>query len=405
MRIGFDVSQTGAARAGCGYFAYSLVSALESCATHDDFVLYPTFGDFFWEPDWERTTYAPDLPNFRRAPGHGTHQEAQAFWCNPRDGFEDELGNPDIVHSNNFFCPRPLCEARLVYTLYDLSFLENPEWTTEANRTGCFEGVFQASLHADQILAISHFSKRHFLETFPHYPEERITVAHLASRFGGLLPIERPPALDQLQPNCFWLCVGTLEPRKNHARLLRAFARLKAHLGQVAPLVLAGGKGWLVEDLSRLIDTLGLGGDVIITGYVDDQALQWLYQNCFAALYPSLFEGFGLPVLEAMSLGAAVVTSNVTSIPEITGEAALLVNPYQEQDLLAAMLRLVTNSGLRDELKTKAPPQASRFRWDSAAQLALQCYEQALLAPRLRQVLDRRAASAPGRLRLVEQAA
>jgi glycosyltransferase involved in cell wall biosynthesis len=407
MKIGFDVSQTGAARAGCGYFAYSLIGALAACAPHDEFLLYPTFGDFFWDPDWLRSTWVPKLPNFRRAPGHATHEEAQTFWCESRDGFEEELGNPDIVHSNNFFCPRPLHRARLVYTLYDLSFLENPEWTTEANRAGCFEGVFQASLHADQILAISHFSKRHFLETFPHYPEERITVAHLASRFSDILPVEQPACLSQLQADHFWLCVGTLEPRKNHSRLLHAFARLKARLGRVTPLVLAGGQGWLVDDLSRLIGTLGLTGDVVIAGYVDDQALQWLYQNCFAALYPSLFEGFGLPVLEAMSLGAAVITSDVTSIPEITGDAALLVNPYQEEDLLEAMLRLVANSNLRNQLKARAQPQARRFRWDAAARIALHCYEQAMLTSRLRDVLDRRATAAtgPGRLRLAGQAA
>jgi glycosyltransferase involved in cell wall biosynthesis len=405
MRIGFDVSQTGAARAGCGYFASSLIRALAACACHDSFLLYPTFGDFFWDPDWPSTTYAPGLPNFYRVPGHATQQDAVAFWGSPRQGFEEDLGNPDIVHSNNFFCPKALRQARLVYTLYDLSFLENPQWSTEANRTGCFEGVFQASLNADQILAISHFSKRHFLEYFPHYPEERITVAHLASRFCDLGPVERPADLGQLQPGNFWLCVGTLEPRKNHARLLQAFARLKGRLGTVAPLVLAGGKGWLVDDLSRLIDRLGLTGDIVITGYVDDRALQWLYQNCFAALYPSLFEGFGLPVLEAMSLGAAVITSDVTSIPEITGDAALLVNPYREEDLYEAMLRLATGAALRDQLRARAQPQAQRFRWDAAAQIALRCYEQALLAPRLRKVLGRRAAAVPGRMWLTEQAA
>ena len=261
----------------------------------------------------------------------------------------------------------------------------------EANRTGCFEGVFQASLHADHIIAISHFSKRHFLETFPHYPDERVTVMHLASRFCGILPVERPAQCAQLQPGKFWLCVGTLEPRKNHARLLHAYARLKARLGSVEPLVLAGGKGWLMDDMHRLIDKLGLVGDVVFTGYVDDRALQWLYQNCYAALYPSLFEGFGLPVLEAMSLGAAVITSDVTSLPEIASDAALMVDPYQEQAICNAMARLVTIPGLREQLQERAAAQAGRFRWESAAHTVLRCYEQALLSPRLQEVLEQRA--------------
>jgi glycosyltransferase involved in cell wall biosynthesis len=390
MKIGFDVSQTGALRAGCGFFAYSLIRAFADSAMPAAFLLYPTFGDFFFDPDWYRSTYLPERPNFARGRSHSDHRELLAFWGSPPPDFEAQLGYPDIVHSNNFYCPRHLEKARLIYTLYDLSFLENPQWTIEANRTGCFEGVFQASLHADRILAISHFSKRHFLEVFPHYPEERVSVVHLASRFNNTQRVQRPRNLGRLQPGQFWLCVGTLEPRKNHARLLHAYAKLKARLGRVLPLVLAGGKGWLMDHLNRLIDDLGLVEDVIITGYIKDEAMQWLYQNCYAALYPSLFEGFGLPVLEAMSLGAAVVTSNVTSIPEITGDAAILVDPLADQEIFEAMLRLAQDSGLRQHLQQRAVQQARRFRWDQAAQTTLECYQQALLQPRLKDLVAQR---------------
>ncbi len=294
---------------------------------------------------------------------------------------------PDVLHANNFFCPTQLRRVRLVYTLYDLSFMENPDWTFEANRTGCFEGVFQASLHADHLIAISHFSKRHFLEVFPHYPEDRITVVHLASRFTDSACLPQPDNLAHLSKDRFWLCVGTLEPRKNHARLLRAYARLKAQTGSVMPLVLAGGKGWLTDELSRTVQDLGLEGDVCMTGYVDDATVQWLYQNCYAVLYPSLFEGFGLPVIEAFSLGAAVITSGTTSIPEIAGDAALLVDPYREDDIAQAMHKLASSSGLREQLRQRATLRARSFRWDNAARTALQCYEQAILSPRLQEVL------------------
>jgi glycosyltransferase involved in cell wall biosynthesis len=382
MKIGYDVSQTGRGRAGCGYFAYSLLRALADCAAHDRFLLYPTFGDFFFDPDWEQATYVPPQDNFARHIVHGTYHEAQTFWAEPSAELDARLGHPDIVHSNNFFCPTPLQKARLIYTLYDLSFLENPEWTVEANRTGCFEGVYQASLHADHIVAISHFSKRHFLEVFPYYPEERITVVPLASRFPSWRTVQQPEGLGYLRSGRFWLCVGTLEPRKNHARLLQAYARLKSQLGWVDPLVLAGGKGWLMDDLHRLIERLGVSHEVHITGYLNDEALQWLYQNCYAALYPSLFEGFGLPVLEAMSLGAAVLTSNVTSIPEIAGNAALLVDPLQEEHICDGMLQLAKSPALRAELQERGRKQTQRFRWDHAGQLTLQSYEQAMLAPR-----------------------
>ncbi|HYV40029.1 MAG TPA: glycosyltransferase family 1 protein [Gemmataceae bacterium] len=388
MKIGFDVSQTGALRAGCGYFADSLIRALAAGATPHQFVLYPTFGNFFLDPNWESNTYAPEQPNFSRGLAHTEFDQQYAFWTTPPADFEEQIGGPDLVHANNFFCPKQLEHARLVYTLYDLSFLENPQWTQEANRTGCFEGVFQASLHADHILAISHFTKRHFLEIFPHYPQDRITVAHLASRFTDVAQAAQPEPCKQLQPDKFWLCVGTLEPRKNHARLLQAFAKLKAQSGgRTLPLVLAGGRGWLTDDLHRLIALLGLADDVVLPGYVDDQTLQWLYENCFAVLYPSLFEGFGLPVLEAMSLGAAVITSNTTSIPEIAGDAALLVNPLREEEILDAMLRLLAQPELRGKLRQQAQVQARRFCWADAARTTLECYEQTLLSPRLKDTL------------------
>jgi glycosyltransferase involved in cell wall biosynthesis len=388
MKIGFDVSQTGSRRAGCGYFANSLIRAMADCATNNQFVLYPTFGDFFFDEDWERATYAPEKPNFARGLAHATSRELREFWTAPPDDLEEQLGLPDVIHSNNFFCPTQLRQARLVYTLYDLSFLENPEWTLEANRTGCFEGVFEASLHADHIVAISHFSKRHFLEIFPHYPEERVTVVHLASRFNGGLKVAQPNNLLQLQKDRFWLCVGTLEPRKNHTRLVQAYAKLKAQTGCTFPLVLAGGQGWLTDELSRTIKDLGLDSDVRVTGYLDNDALQWLYQNCYAVLYPSLFEGFGLPVVEALSLGAAVITSRTTSIPEIAGDAALLVDPYREDDIVQAMVRLVSSPSLLSQLRQRGPVQAGRFRWDQAARITLHCYEKAMLSPRLQNVLD-----------------
>jgi glycosyltransferase involved in cell wall biosynthesis len=176
--------------------------------------------------------------------------------------------------------------------------------------------------------------------------------------------------------------------------LLKAYTRLKRKLGTVMPLVLAGGKGWLA-DIDTLIDDLGLKDDVVVAGYLDDLDLQWLYQNCFAVLYPTLFEGFGLPVLEAMSQGAAVITSDATSIPEIAGDAALLVNPYREEDLCAAMLQLATNRTLREQLQARAQNQARRFQWKATAQIALRTYEEAIRTPRLREVLVQRGEAKP----------
>src|SRR5262249_34590126 len=161
----------------------------------------------------------------------------------------------------------------------------------------------------------------------------------------------------------------------NQVRLLQAYARLKASEKQTLPLVLTGGKGWLMDNFEKTIDHLGLRQDVVLLGYVDDTVLQWLYQNCFAFVYPSLFEGFGLPVLEAMSLGAPVITANTTSLPEIVGSAGMLVDPFQEEELFSAMLRLSQGEIQREALQDGAREKAKEFSWERTARQIKDLYK------------------------------
>ncbi len=381
MRIGFDISQVEDNKAGCGYFADSLISSLAKLDHQNHYLLYSSFGDFYINS----SSVIPkrlDQSNIEYSLHHTTPHAARSFWENPPENFEEHLGLPDIIHSNNFFCPRNLKHAKLVYTLYDLSFLEYPECTMEANRIGCFDGVFQASLSAVFIIAISEHSRRHFLKIFPHYPEERIAVVYPASRFAPK-EIAKPEQLSHLHEEKFWLSVGTIEPRKNHLGLLKAYAKLKEKKGPTFPLVFVGGSGWLMETFVTELENLGLSKDVILLGYVDDATLQWLYQNCFATLYPSLFEGFGLPVLEAMTLGAPVITSNTSSIPEITADAALLVNPLDDTHILQAMLKLSNDENYRKQLKHRGVERAKQFSWQQAATQTLQIYQHVITLPKV----------------------
>ena len=294
----------------------------------------------------------------------------------------DFAGVERIVHSNNFFCPRGLRRARLVYTLHDLSFLVDPSWSTEANRVGCLDGVFRAATSADWIVANSDYTRRHFLEIFPHYPAERTEVVYPGSRYTLGCPAGPPGTEGTPQgtperfaqlgvpsgPGGFWLSVGSLEPRKNHRRLLEAYARSGSRL----PLVLAGGKGWLMDDFTGT----GHPAGVTLTGYVSDSELEWLYRNCFGFVYPSLFEGFGMPVLEALALGAPVICSNTTSLPEVAGEAALLVDPLDAGAIAAAMVRLASGEIGREVLRTAGLRQARRFSWEASARKLLGVYEE-----------------------------
>ena len=382
MRIGFDISQTGKTKAGCGWLTNSLVRQLAETDAWNEYILYPTFGDLYWDAEGPTATVHIDQPNFKRGLSHATLAEMREFWGKPPPDLEARLGMPDIVHTNNFFCPRGLDKARLVFTLYDLIFLEHPESTTEANRMGCFTGVFGASLQADFIVAISHYSRNYFLNTFPHYPPDRVRVVHPASRFHPRPECAQPRSLAHLSPGRFWLHVGTIEPRKNHRRLLQAYARLKAKLGVSFPLVLAGGRGWLMEDFNKFIEELGLQQDVILLGYVEEAELQWLYQNCFAFLFPSLYEGFGLPALEAMTLGAPVITSNKTSLPEVVGTDGLLVDPLQEEEICQAMLNLATDPALHATLRDRSRKRGKQFSWARTAKEVLGVYQEVLERPK-----------------------
>jgi glycosyltransferase involved in cell wall biosynthesis len=382
MKIGFDTSQTGRAKAGCGHFADGVIRQLAADDDRNSYILYPALGDFFWDPDFATGTFASDRPGFERWKAPADFEASRRFWCNPGEDFEHKLGNPDIFHSNNFFCPRGLKNARLVYTLYDLSFIEDPSWNTEENRIGCFSGVFRAGLYADLIVAISEYTRRHFLSTFPWFPPERVTVVYPASRFSVPREAQCPDNFAALRPGGFWLSVGTIEPRKNYGRLLDAYRILKAGDGSTLPLVLAGGKGWLVKNFDTFLHGLEPGREVILPGYVSDDEMRWLYRNCFGFLYPSLFEGFGMPVLEALGFGAPVLCSNTSSLPEAAGDAALFFDPLNTCEIAAAMRRLASGGISRDAFRTAALHQAAKFSWAGSAARLRELYDHVMTLAR-----------------------
>lgn len=380
MHIGFDISQTGSGKAGCGFFAHALAEALLEIAPAHRYTLFPSFGDFYFDPRMPMSSPYRGA-RVRYGPRHFTRESAAAFWNAAQ--LEVALGAPDVVHANNYWCPVQLRSSRLVYTCYDLGFTVDPGWTTETNRVGCFEGVFRSAVAADWVVAISEASRAQYLSVFPHFPQDRIRVIYPCSRFAGSAGEGRPPrALEGISPGAFWLSVGTIEPRKNQLRLAQAYARYLALGGVPIPLVLAGGKGWLMEAFPETLARLGIAGKVVMTGYATDEELAWLYRHCLANLYPSLFEGFGLPVLEGMQFGAPTLVSNASSLPEVAGDAAILLSPEDTEAWARAMLRISTDRGERERLGAAARARAARFdRRESAAAL-LRLYEDAVASPK-----------------------
>lgn len=377
MHIGLDISQTGTHKAGCGYFAYAMTEAMLAMAKGIQFTLYPNFGDFYFDKNMPKKN---PFTQGMYGPHYDTHHEVEQFWNAP--DLQQKLNFPDIIHANNFWCPVQLTQTRLIYTFYDMGFVINPEWTTEANRVGCYEGVFRASVVADWIVAISKASRDHFLSVFPTFPEERVRVIYPCSRFKDSDSLGvRPPSLHGIHEGKFWLSVGTIEPRKNQRRLAESYARYLALGGEPMPLVFAGGYGWLMDDFQLHLKTLGIEQNVILTGYVSDDELIWLYRASYANIYPSLFEGFGLPVLEGMQFGAATITSNCSSIPEVSGQAAWLLDPLDTEAWAQALLKLSKDKEIRDRMKERSTHQAKSFQWESSARALLNLYEEAYQTP------------------------
>jgi glycosyltransferase involved in cell wall biosynthesis len=375
MRIGFDVSQTGEEKAGCGFLADQLIRSLTALDKTNEYLLYPTF--YHYRNLSFREVTNPESKNCK------VHFDGLSFldmvngWetaMNDRTGW---LGSPDLVHSNNFSCVKDH-KAKMVFTLYDITPMVYPEFTTEENRLVCFEGIFNASIYADHCIAISEHTKRSFLDYFPYYPEDRITVIRLGTRptIKLVKSLRRKNRiLNKFNlTNEFWLGVGTIEPRKNYKQLIEAYSELNDD----RLLVIAGGRGWLESDLAEKVKHMEMHDRVRFLGYVSDEELSALYSACFAFIYPSFYEGFGLPVLEAMSCGAAVITSNSSSLPEVGGDAVLYSDPKLKESLVKKMKLLVDNQSLLQELRMKSRKRAMRFSWNDAARKTLKVYEETL---------------------------
>jgi glycosyltransferase involved in cell wall biosynthesis len=294
-----------------------------------------------------------------------------------RPSFEKRLPPGRIYHATEHLLPR--LNRRSVLTVHDLIFERYPQHHTWKNRFFLKLGMPLFVRAADAIIAVSRHTKRDIIELYGA-PAQKIHVIYegIDERFSpvdaaGVKAVRQKYGIERP----YLLMVGTLEPRKNHGAALRSLARLKAE-GFPHCLVIAGGHGWLFDPIQSLVGELGLVADVIFTGRVPDEDLPALYSGADCFLMPSLYEGFGFPVLEAMACGTPVVCSNVSSLPEVAGDAALLVAPSDVQGMHLAIERLVNDPKLRQELSRRGLAQSSQFSWRRAAEETLDIYRHVL---------------------------
>lgn len=372
MKIGFDVAQTCSERAGCAWYADSLIHAMVRQAPDHEYFLYHQFGDWI-NPDpgdGTRLTAANVTPTFLDV----TPQEAARIWTSP-DELLIKTGAPDIVHANSFRAPK-VPGAKLVFTVYDVSFWAKPEYSTEDNRLVCQQGLLDALGNADGFVFISQSARDEFERFLPGWLEHQgvpCQVTPLATRHVEWGAVEQPT-------NDYWLAVGSLEPRKNYDTLLEAVARYRQASAAPVPLKIAGGNGWKSEKTRQRIKAMTECGAVDYLGYVSEDNLQNLYGNARALIFPSHYEGFGLPPLEAMHCGCPVICSNNTSLTEVGGTAARFIDPTSPDSIVEAMLE-VESAEDHTEMRKRSLHQVKSFSWERTAHLTLELYQRVLESP------------------------
>lgn len=262
----------------------------------------------------------------------------------------------------------PYLRTPTVLTVHDLIFERYPEHHTRRNTWFLKVGMRLFARAADAIIAVSQHTRRDLIDLYGVAPEKiHVIYEGIDASFRPSDAAEVAAVATRYSPDRpYLLMVGTLEPRKNHAVALQALAGLKA-AGLPHRLVIAGGHGWLFEPIRRRVDELGLAADVCFAGYVPAAELPVLYTGAACVLLPSLYEGFGFPVLEAMACAAPVVCSNVSSLPEVAGDAAMLVAPHDPAALANAVALVLTQPALAARLRESGLRQAARFRWERCA--------------------------------------
>ena len=364
MRIGIDARLVYYSRAGIGQYILRLVEALtSSSSTEDEFILLQSRKD--------RTQIV-----------HNNQFERVSLWTPSHHRLEQlflrlEVGrlHLDLLHSPDFIPPfRRNCQS--VITVHDLAFLLYPHFLTPESAR-YYGQIDQAVRSTEHIIAVSESTKQDVIKLLG-VPEKKITVIYEAAN-----PLFRQMDLEDARRHArvhygldedFILFVSTIEPRKNLPALMQAYRNLREKYKRNEKLVLAGSRGWLSEEVYATVERLDLADHVRFLGRVPTEHLVYLYNAARMLVHPSFYEGFGLPPLESMTCGTPTVVSNVSALPEVVGDASILINPHDIDELTVSMWRVLTDEDLRASLIEKGLKRAKKFSWERAAQETLDVY-------------------------------
>jgi glycosyltransferase involved in cell wall biosynthesis len=371
MRVGVDYTAAINQSAGIGRFVRCLFDAVTTLDRENEYVLLHA------APEPGRSAALPIAPNVSGRELRFRERIMNVMWHRMKISFPVDLltGPLDIFHSPDFVLP-PVRQATTILTVHDLAFLLFPECADQRLRAYLEQVVPRSVARANYIIADSENTKNDLVCLLDANPD-RVSVIP-----GGVDPHFQPApqeAIEDVQRayglvHPYVLGVGVIEPRKNFPRLIEAFTRFRRNMDEPYQLVIAGGKGWLSDETYREAERSAYATDIRFPGYVPDARLPALYTGARAFAYPSLYEGFGLPVLEAMACGTPVVCANTSSLPEFAGDAALLVPPEDPGAIASALERVCREDGLGNQLRRRGCERARDYTWERSAELLIALY-------------------------------
>lgn len=287
----------------------------------------------------------------------------------------------DITFFFNYVIP-PGVKGKKIAIVYDMAYKAYPETVRKRTRRLLDIALKKSCKRADHIITISQFSKSEIIK-YLNIPEEKITImpcgVDTTLYHDNYMEEDIQKVLNKYRiQGEYLLYLGTLEPRKNIVRLIKAYAKLKEKESSTPKLVLAGRKGWMFDDIFQIVELLNLVDDVIFTGYVDAEDAPLLIKGAMVFLFPSIYEGFGMPPLEAMACGTPVLTSNTSSLPEVVGDAGILVDPFSIESIQNGMEKLINDNKLRVELAYRGIQRSIRFTWNESVNVLYKVFQDQL---------------------------
>jgi len=375
-RIAIDYTPAYEQGGGIGRYVRELTSALAQLDHHNHYKLFVAGA---------AQAQLPPLPssNFIWKPSRITPSWFARFWHRARLPIPVEVitGGIDLFHATDFVLPPTRRETKTLLTVHDLSFIRVPDAATPSLRSYLNKVVPRSVKKVDHVLADSQATKDDLIELYDVSPAKvTVLLSGVDTRFQPVTDqstLMRTRHKYELEDHAYILSVGTVQPRKNYSRIIRALHILRQQ-GHDLHYAIAGGKGWLNDEMYTTIKQTGMQDYVHLLGFVDDEDLPALYSISDCLVISSLYEGFGLPILEAMACGTPVITSNLSSLPEVAGKAGILVDPRDTNAVVDAIQEIITNGNKRQQLIKAGYQQATKFTWEHSAQQLKSVYESLL---------------------------